>query len=152
MELDEWNTLGSIDFGITAISRFNPSGSIHRLDGVKVADNGADLLNSGTVNAASINVSPSGATNVIADVWTGTDADGGEEKGLGGESGGFGSNATLGRSTETDNRRVSIGTSPSTNAARLYGFSNELTVVPAPAPATLLAASAMALLRRRRTR
>jgi hypothetical protein len=160
-----WQVIGSIDdeypTSIEARDRLLVSDNvpIFRLDGQRIATNGADLWDGDIENP--INVSATGAL-VESDsiVWTGSSSDGQVAKGLGGApapQGGLFS--TLGDATRTDFGWVENSVSPLeiefegvplTLTARLYAVSSIINPVPEPAAVGLLGAILMALGLRRR--
>jgi hypothetical protein len=141
-----WQTLGSTEGGSTvAASRFSPTASIYRLDGARIATGAADLYDSSIENA--INLTPTNATLSGNSIWTGSNADGTEAKGLGGDGG----STTFGL-LATDSTWLNSNTATSTDPHNLYAFSNQLTVAPEPASAGLLALGAVVTTMRRGAR
>jgi hypothetical protein len=142
-----WQALGSTEGGVAAIDRLSTSVPIYRLDGTQVATDNTDLWD-GAI-AAAINQTPAGATldNGVT-VWTGSNSNGTESKGLGGESG-----FTQFGLIATDNTWMTSNTADPAESHNLYAFSNDLTVVPEPASAAMVGLAAVSLAAsRRRTR
>ena len=148
----DWYALGSFSQfagpDVSAISRFNPSFPVYRLDGVKIANDGTDLWDASIQNL--LNVAPDLST-VTAFVWTGSELDGSPAI----------NNATLNNSPNNPRMGSNLSTSslwisatdfPYTTPLHLYAFSSELTAIPEPGTTVLamLAIAAAVGFKRRR--
>jgi hypothetical protein len=140
-----WQTLASTEGGAsTAVGRVTTSVPIYRLDGTQVATDNTDLWD-GAI-AAAINQTPSGATlDNGTVVWTGSNSDGTEAKGLGGD-GGFTQFGLI----ATDSAWMNSNTAATSESHHLYAFSSELTVVPEPTSAGMMGLGVAALAAGRR--
>jgi hypothetical protein len=134
---------------IGAIDRFNPSYPVYRLDGVKIADDGADLYDGFLQNP--INVGPDLST-VDHFVWTGSEANGTPAINNAYLNNGF-VNARIGQSAVTFSNWIAATDFPWSAELHLYAFSSLITVVPEPGTLALgvLALTATMLTCRRRT-
>lgn len=148
-----WKAIASTQ-DVDAINNAPIGGPVFRVDGVKVADNSADLWD-GSLDAA-IHVTETGGTPTDW-IWTGSNQSGTEFI----QSGGPDDGDSLALGT-VDNTHSTVGASSNsgvqwmvgTAAAQsselsLYALSGELTFVPEPTSLGLLTIAGMGLLRRR---
>jgi len=141
-----WQAFGSFDGGQSAIDRFNPNAPIYRVDGVRIADNAADLYDGSIQNP--IDVQPDGTTPLSSAVWTGSFSDGtpafsGNDSKAIGSAGGpdLVPGAEFGESEAIDGQWTAAATFFNTDPAPIYAFSSQI-----PEPATLGAAAGLMLL------
>jgi PEP-CTERM motif len=131
-----WSVIGSTStVDARDNTNTNPSSSIgvpiYRLDGVKVADNNADLWDGALLDSISLN--QNGAVMMGA-VWTGTGTNG-----VGVNPFQLGVSETqYGVLTATNNTWISFGSDLSDGTLRMYAMSAVLTVLPIPEPGSIL--------------
>jgi hypothetical protein len=133
----DWYALGSFSQfagpDVSAISRFNPSFPVYRLDGVKIANDGADLWD-GTIQNL-LNVAPDLST-VNAIVWTGSEVNGSPAINNATLNNGL-NNPRAGANLSTSSLWISGTDFPYSTESHLYAFSSELTVIPEPGTTVL---------------
>ena len=148
----DWYALGSFSQfagpDVSAISRFNPSFPVYRLDGVKIANDGADLWDSTIQNP--LNVAPDLST-VNSIVWTGSEANGSPAINNATLNNGA-NNPRAGTSFVTFSNWIAAVDFPFSTELHLYAFSSELTVIPEPGTLVLISAAMGGFLAMRRRR
>jgi hypothetical protein len=116
-----WQALVSTAGGTTAVGRFNPTVPVYRMDGTRLANNGADLWDGSLAAEPNRRLSGGG---IDTNVWTGMNADGTAGTPLGDGQG----DSTYGKSSKSDGQWANGGLlTQAGSELPVYAFSSVLT-------------------------